>query len=112
MGARLWESNEREFSRGYTFFLLFAFHAAQYYKLSSIQSYLQKTRRTQAQEGRGREGGREGGSGCVGVEREKERGVERREIRDEEIIKERRRCDDKRSTQARKATIVSLAASE
>lgn len=40
------------------------------------------------------------------------RGVERREIRDEEIIKERRRCDDKRSTQARKATIVSLAASE
>lgn len=48
----------------------------------------------------------------MGVEREKERGVERREIRDEEIIKERRRCDDKRSTQARKAMIVSLAASE
>lgn len=61
---------------------------------------------------REKEGGREGGSGCVGVEREKERGVERREIRDEEIIKERRRCDDKRSTQARKAMIVSLAASE
>lgn len=77
VGARLWESNEREFGRGYTFFLLFAFHAAQYYKLSSIQSYLQKTRRTHAQEGRRREGGREG-VGAWGW-----RGRRRGELRDE-----------------------------
>lgn len=62
---------------------------------------------------RKRGGGRKGGREWVRGSGEGEgRGVERREIRDEEIIKERRRCDDKRSTQARKAMIVSLAASE
>lgn len=55
-----------ENSAGDIRFSLFAFHAAQY-KLSSIQSYLQKTRRTQAQEGGGRG---EEGSGWVGGQKE------------------------------------------